>query len=244
MRDRAFDAQQRSYWSSADEARFQWQTHDPVLAPREAELAQHVGVSPGDRLLEIGCGEGANLHHLRRSGALRFGIDYSLTRAAFAHRATEAHTATADATMLPFGGGSFDAVLIRDLLHHVRDAAAVLREAHRVLKRGGRLTLVEPNRLSPLIWLQAALVPAERGVLRSSASRLTSLLASAGFELERHVTEQPFPIERVLLHPSVRPPSLAAGPLTVRALAVTDRWARRLLPARSWMYLVFEAISR
>jgi SAM-dependent methyltransferase len=242
MSGRAFEKRQRSYWQSADEARFDWQTRNPVLARREAELAQRVTLAAGERLLEIGCGEGANLHHLRGAGALRFGVDYSGARAAFARRATDAHIATADGTRLPFSDGSFDAVLIRDVLHHVEAGEAVLAEARRVLKPGGRLTLVEPNRNSPLIWLQALLISAERGVLRSSAARLSALLGAAGFTVVRHSTEQPFPIERVLLHPSVGLPSLARLPTVVRALGLADAIARRLLPARSWMYLVFEAV--
>ncbi|HEY2745516.1 MAG TPA: class I SAM-dependent methyltransferase [Polyangia bacterium] len=237
----AFEKLQRSYWRYADEIRYEWQTRHPIMAPREAELARRATVRAGERLLEIGCGEGANLHHLRTAGALRFGVDYSGAKTAFARRATDAHTATADATRLPFADGAFDALLIRDVLHHIGDVDGVLAEARRVLRPGGRLTLLEPNRASPLILLQAALIPAERGVLRSTAAALGSTLARAGFHVDAQSYEQPFPIERVLLHPSFGLPSLGKNPLFARALDAADRVARRLLPARAWMYLVFEA---
>ena len=242
MLGRAFDKVQRSYWRSADEIRYAWQTQNAVVAPREAELARRVVVRAGERLLEIGCGEGANLHHLREAGAVRFGVDYSGARTAFARRATDAHTATADATRLPFADGAFDVVLIRDVLHHIADVDGVLAEARRVLRPGGRLTLLEPNRASPLILLQAAVIPAERGVLRSTAAALEATLVRAGFRIVAHAHEQPFPLERVLLHPSFGLPSLAEHPLVARALAAADAVARRLLPERVWMYLVFEAI--
>ena len=106
---------------------------------------------------------------------------------------------------------------------------------------GGRLTLLEPNRASPFILLQAALIPAERGVLRSTAAALEAMLARAGFRVTGRSHDQPFPIERVLLHPSFGLPSLGAQPLVARALAAADALARRLLPERAWMYLVFEA---
>jgi len=212
-----------------------------VLAPREADLARRVLARAGERILEIGCGEGANLHHLRDAGAVRFGVDYSGAKTAFARRATDAHTVTADATRLPFADGSFDAVLIRDVLHHIRDVDGVLGEARRVLRRGGRLTLLEPNRASPFILLQAALIPAERGVLRSTSTAFEATLTRAGFHVTAHTHEQPFPIERVLLHPSFGVPSLAEQPLVARALAAADALARRILPARAWMYLCFEA---
>ena len=241
MVGRAFEKVQRSYWRAADESRFAWQTSNPVLARREAELAQRVLVGAGDRLLEIGCGEGANLHHLREAGAIRFGIDYSHERTAFAHSATAAHTVTADATHLPFVDGAFDVVLIRDVLHHIGDVDGVLAEARRVLRRGGRLTLLEPNRASPFILMQAALIPAERGVLRSTSAALESTLLRAGFHIRSRGHEQPFPIERVLLHPSFGLPALGHHPLVSRALGAADSIARRLLPRRVWMYLVFEA---
>ncbi|MDB4970653.1 MAG: hypothetical protein JWN44_6342 [Myxococcales bacterium] len=242
MVGRAFDKLQRTYWRSADETRFAWQTENPILAAGEAALASRVELRPGDRLLEIGCGEGANLHHLRAAGAIRFGIDYSAQKTAFARRATDAHTATADATRLPFADESFDAVLIRDVLHHIGDVAAVLSEARRVLRSGARLTLFEPNRASPLIWAQAALIPAERGVLRSTPAHLGALLAAAGFRVVHQSFAQPFPIERVLLHPNLGLPSLGRLPLVGRALALAESVARRLLPERAWMYLVFEAV--
>jgi ubiquinone/menaquinone biosynthesis C-methylase UbiE len=243
MLSRAFEKVQRSYWRAADQTRYAWQTLNPVVAAREAALARRVLVRAGERLLEIGCGEGANLHHLREAGALRFGVDYSGAKTAFARRATDAHTVTADATRLPFGDGAFDAVLIRDVLHHVSDIDGVLKEARRVLRAGGRLTLLEPNRASPFILVQAALIPAERGVLRSTATALAATLERAGFHIDARTHEQPFPLERVLLHPSFGLPSLGAHPLVARALAAADAVARRLLPERAWMYLVFEATA-
>ncbi|HWE30215.1 MAG TPA: methyltransferase domain-containing protein [Polyangia bacterium] len=236
-----FVQKQQTYWRGADAVRFDWQTRNPVLARREAALAQRVLLRAGERLLEIGCGEGANLHHLRDDGALRFGVDFSSEKASFARNATGAATVTADGALLPFADGGFDAVLIRDVLHHVPAPAAVLAEARRVLAPGGRLVLVEPNRNSPLIWAQAALIPAERAVLRSTAARLGRQLADAGFVVARHSYEQPLPLERILLHPTMGLPQLGSLSLVERALAAIESVARRLVPERAWMYLVFEA---
>lgn len=238
---RDFVEKQQRYWRGADSIKFDWQTRNPVLARREAALAQRVSAQAGEKLLEIGCGEGANLHHLRADGARRFGVDFSFAKASFARNATGASTVTADGARLPFADGCFDAVLIRDVLHHVPEPAAVLAEARRVLEPGGRLLLVEPNRNSPLIWAQAALVPAERAVMRSTAAWLGAQLAGAGFVVDRQSFEQPLPIERILLHPTMGLPRLASLPLIEQALGVFDAVARRLLPRRAWMYLVFEA---
>src|SRR5690242_3708582 len=151
----SFDELQRRHHARADAAHFAWQTGAPYFAATERALLDGVRAGAGERLLEIGCGEGGNLWHLRALGAARFGVDFSAAKAAFARRATGVAVAAADAARLPFADGSFDAVLFRDLLHHLPDRARALDEARRVLKPGGRLTLVEPNRRSPLVMLQA-----------------------------------------------------------------------------------------
>ena len=149
---------------------------------------------------------------------------------------------TADATRLPFTDGAFDAVLIRDVLHHIGDIAGVLAEARRVLRAGGRLTLLEPNRASPFILMQAALIPAERGVLRSTARGARGALwRMPAFASPRAGTISRFPSSACC---SIR----ASACRRWRAIrwsrgrcAAADAVARRLLPERAWMYLVFEA---
>jgi SAM-dependent methyltransferase len=242
MPDVSFRTRQREHFSDADPGHFQWQTANAYLARTEAALVTRVRAQVGERLLEIGCGEGGNLHHLRALGAVRFGVDFSVHKAAFAGRMTGAHTACADAAQLPFADAAFSSVLIRDLLHHVPDRAAVLAEAVRVLRPNGRLILVEPNARSPLVLMQAALVPAERGVLASTAARLRAELRRAGLRIERELTSQPLPLERVLLHPRMGRPAWAERPAVARTLDACDALARRLIPAPLWMYLVFETV--
>ena len=53
---------------------------------------------------------------------------------------------------LPFETGSFDEVLCKDVLEHL-DYAPVLRELHRVLRRGGRLVVEAPHFTSPAVYI-------------------------------------------------------------------------------------------
>jgi len=232
---------QVEYHRAADPAHVAWQTAGPYFAETEARLLSHIDCAPGERLLEIGCGEGANLHHLRRVGGRRYGVDFSQAKA-MAARASGAHLACADATRLPFCDESFDVVLIRDLLHHVPTRLDVLTQAKRVLRSGGRLHLIEPNARAPLVLLQAATVRAERGLLRSTERRLRDELEATGFRKIESRLEQPFPIERVVLNPRFGLPSIGAFRPVQRALDAWSRLAERVVPRPAWLYLCFTAL--
>jgi SAM-dependent methyltransferase len=233
------DPIQRAYSREADPDHYAWQTRAPYFAATEAKLLEGLSLAPEDRLLEIGCGEGGNLFHLRGRGRMRVGVDASARKAAFAARHAQAGALVADAAALPFADGSFDTVLIRDLLHHVRDRARVLSEARRVLRAGGRLMLIEPNARSPLILLQASLVPAERGVLASTGERIRGELEQAGFTIESHTVQQPLPLGRLLLHPKLPMRGAPIGGLLSRF----DAAAACFMPRRAWMYLLYRAVK-
>ena len=101
---------------------------------------------------------------------------------------------------LPFADRSFDAVTCWELLHHLDDPVAALREMARVARR--RLILFEPNRANPGHILLGLSRPSERESLRFSSRHLRRLLARAGLEPARH--------ERCgLLFPNVTPDWLA-----------------------------------
>lgn len=58
----------------------------------------------------------------------------------------------ADAHRLPFAAGSFDNIVLFDVLHHLERPRLFLLEAERILCPGGRLVVVEPA-ITPLSWL-------------------------------------------------------------------------------------------
>src|SRR5262249_18993103 len=92
------------------------------------------------RLLEVGCGTGAQLEllleafpHLHVTGVDRAADQLAAAPPALARRARLVH---ADADRLPFTDGAFDAAFLCWILEHVADPAAVLGELHRVLEPG------------------------------------------------------------------------------------------------------------
>lgn len=108
------------------------------LAQRLAPLAR-----PGSVALELGCGRGGLLRALAETDgppALCLGVDLNARDAPGPGHAL----ARADAAGLPLGDACCDLVFSLAVFEHLRDAPGALREAHRVLKPGGRL-LVSAN---------------------------------------------------------------------------------------------------
>jgi len=99
-------------------------------------------------LLENGCGVGMYVEHLAALGGKIFGLEYDFERAAEAG-ARSPNILNAAGESLPFGDSSFDLILSHEVLEHVADDAAAVREMARVLKPGGRAVIFVPNRGYP-----------------------------------------------------------------------------------------------
>ena len=98
------------------------------------------------KLLEVGCGPGANVWYMAREGFDVSGIDGSATAIAKAQgrlkgEGLAADMRVGDITCLPWGGGTFDGVGDNECLAHNSAAALdnILSEIKRVLKDGGLL---------------------------------------------------------------------------------------------------------
>ncbi len=90
----------------------------------------------GERILDVGCGEGSLTTRIVAAGATVVGVDASEEMVAAA-RARGLDARTIDAEQLPFER-EFDAVFSNAALHWVRDHDAMLTGVHRALKPGGR----------------------------------------------------------------------------------------------------------
>ena len=124
---------------------------------RQAEvLAPNVfdgwSLAPGERVLELGCGVGAELKilHERWPDTHFTGVDLNPSHLACARElldpvieAGAIDLVQADATDLPFQAGSFDCVITIWMLEHATAPDAVLSEARRVVRPGGRMIATE-----------------------------------------------------------------------------------------------------
>jgi ubiquinone/menaquinone biosynthesis C-methylase UbiE len=102
------------------------------------------GFNAGERILDIGCGDGAGSALLRRHGCHPVGLDVARDRLARAAQALPEFAAVAgDARRLPFADESFDGILAECSLSLAGYTAATLTECRRVLRPGGRLAVTD-----------------------------------------------------------------------------------------------------
>lgn len=102
------------------------------------------------RMLDLGCGTGANLVLFAEFGRV-VGLDLGAEALRLAAtRGTGAGLTEGVATRLPFVAGCFEVVACLDVLEHLDDEAGALREMRRVLRPGGTLLLSVPA--YPWLW--------------------------------------------------------------------------------------------
>lgn len=113
---------------------------------RRLDLVRRYVTLESARILDVGCGIGTYVQKLRELSDQVYGVDIDPARV---RQSRTGGLAVAVSEHLPFADGAFDAVLLNEVIEHVRDDAATLREACRVTRPGGHVAVYAPNRLYP-----------------------------------------------------------------------------------------------
>jgi SAM-dependent methyltransferase len=100
------------------------------------------------RILEDGCGVGMYVEHLSALGAVVIGLEYDFDRAREA-RTRSRQILNAAGECIPLPSETFDLILSHEVIEHVQDDRAAIREMVRLVKPGGRIALFCPNRGYP-----------------------------------------------------------------------------------------------
>ena len=136
----------------------------------------------GARLLDCGCGTGANVELLERFGRA-FGFDLTEIGLRIGRDAGRTRLARATVTAVPFPTASFDIVTSFDVLYSLadRDETAAIAEMYRLLKPGGCLIV----NVAAMAMLRGDHSVLSREVRRYNRADLRSRLERAGFQIER-----------------------------------------------------------
>ena len=132
------------------------------------------------RILDVGCGTGANLLMLSQYGDAE-GVDISEDALAFCRERGLEKVKLGAGEELPYDDGTFDLVTALDVVEHMDDDLAGLREMRRVLRPGGRVLLFVPTFM--FLWGVQDDVSNHRR--RYRLPELQRVLEQAGFEIER-----------------------------------------------------------
>jgi SAM-dependent methyltransferase len=117
-----------------------------------------LGLRPGDRVLDMGCGAGRHAFEMFRRGADVVAFDQdgdelagvlelfgAMREAGEVPDGAEADIKQGDALSLPFADGEFDRVVASEVLEHIPDDRAAIAELARVLRPGGTIAVTVPS---------------------------------------------------------------------------------------------------
>lgn len=176
-----------SYWRDPE-------TADPVS---DSTTGQRISLlskllDGQSRVLDVGCGEGAILRSVESQTSLRVGTDIALPalRSAIAKRPDTGFVCAGADEGLPFRSEAFDVVFAGDIIEHLFDCGAFIKEVHRVLKPDGLLALTLPcHQLAKRVLISAFFFerhfdPEGAHIRFFTQKSLTRLLARNGFRAE------------------------------------------------------------
>lgn len=163
---------------------------DNSLAERRAHLAliqKHSTLPDHPRVLDVGCALGFMLAEARALGWDAVGLETSEFAARYASEHTGCPVHVGNLQNANFPSNSFDVVTLMDIIEHVPDPCALLREVFRVLRPGGTIFLVTPNFGSFFVWLyreSAYGIGPEEHVTYFNSRSMETALANAGFRTQ------------------------------------------------------------
>jgi SAM-dependent methyltransferase len=119
---------------------------------------ERLGLRPGERVLDLGCGAGRHAFEMYRRGADVIAFDQdadelagvrdlfvAMREAGEVPEGADADVKEGDALALPFADGEFDRVVAAEILEHIPDDLTAIRELVRVTRPGGTVALTVPR---------------------------------------------------------------------------------------------------
>lgn len=151
------------------------------VSAKSSPSSQQAGLSAYPRqILDIGCGTGATMDHLKRFGTVQ-GIDLFDLPLRFSKQRGHARVLCASATELPFASAAFDLITALDVIEHLDDDVGGLREIRRVLKPNAPAVIFVPAFMA--LWGPNDVQSGHKR--RYRLPQLQATIAAAGLKLEK-----------------------------------------------------------
>ena len=216
------------------------QLFNAFAEPEIRRAVATLGLNPGERILDAGCGTGEALNWLFDAvhpEGLVAGLDLAAAHTATArlNASSEIHVLQGDLLRAPFADASFDLVWSVNAINHLRDPLPAIQALIGLLRAGGRIALGQSSLLPDMYFawdsrLERLTNEAVRQYYRDryalSERDLTQIRSVVGLLRRaslRAVTVKTFMIERIL-------PLSAADEAYLREAIFRDTWGERLRP--------------
>jgi 2-polyprenyl-3-methyl-5-hydroxy-6-metoxy-1,4-benzoquinol methylase len=177
-----------------------------------------LGVTPGSRVIDVGCGGGGLAELFARAGVHVTGVEpAAYLRERFEQRVSavdpESRVLDGVGEHIPLADGEARAVVITEVLEHVADPAAVLTELARVTAPGGVVCLSVPTSYTELLFWRLHPRYAQNATHLRIFTRpeLKRLVETSGFEIVRWEGRNFRPAVAWVFHALMRTPSDHAG---------------------------------
>jgi SAM-dependent methyltransferase len=210
-------------------------TRPPLNGAQPASTAAHPANSPVEwfELLDAGCGTGGLMRRMepRHPRWHWTGIDAEPLACEWSRSRCAAKIVQGSLGALPFDANAFDAVVCSDVLYHLDDDRAALREIFRVLRPGGVVVINVPAHQ----WLWSYHDITVHGVRRYSRGELKAKLVEAGFSVSQSTHWNALPLPLIIVRRKLLPAPASGSDVRLYPAAIESLFGAGAAAERWWI---------
>lgn len=128
----------------------------PTIKLFKEDFYERIGglkIFRGLKVLDVGCGDGEDALAISKFAKNVVGLDIINHKNWGEIKSKKLRLVVGRAEKLPFKSSSFDALFLKDVLHHVDDIEKTMKEIKRVTSENSRIVIIEGNRYNPIFYI-------------------------------------------------------------------------------------------